>query len=110
MIKLFRNEKNKAVAFVYPTLYEGFGLPILEAMACETVVLSANNSSLPEVYGKAAISFDAKDEDSIANGMELLLKDESVAKNLINASKEQIKKFNWDITASEVVKLFKEIQ
>lgn len=101
---------NKAVAFVYPTLYEGFGLPILEAMACETVVLSANNSSLPEVYGKSVISFDAKDEDSIANAMELLLKDESVAKNLINASKEQIKKFNWDITANEVVKLFKEIQ
>lgn len=101
---------NKSIAFVYPTLYEGFGLPILEAMACETVVLSANNSSLPEVYGDAAISFDAKDEDAIAKGMALLLKDEVISRKLINDSKEQIKKFDWDITASEVIKLFKQMQ
>lgn len=100
---------NKAIAFVYPTLYEGFGLPILEAMACGTVVLCSNNSSLPEVYGDAAISFDANDIQEIEKAMNLILsnKDESI--RLIELSKKRIAMFNWNITANEIIKLFNEM-
>ena len=100
---------NKAIAFVYPTLYEGFGLPILEAMACGTVVLCSNNSSLPEVYGDAAISFDANDIQEIEKSMNLILsnKDESI--RLIELSKKRIAMFNWNITANEIIKLFNEM-
>lgn len=101
---------NNAVAFVYPTLYEGFGLPILEAMACETAVLCSNNSSLPEVYGDAAISFEANDVREIEKGMNLLLNDQSEVQTLIELSKKQIKKFSWDITADEIIKLFNEVK
>lgn len=96
---------NKSKAFVYPTLYEGFGLPILEAMACETVVLTANNSSLPEVYGDAALDFDAKDEKEIVNKMKLVLTDSKLREKLIKLSKKQIAKFTWDNTAEGVVKI-----
>ena len=96
---------NKSKAFVYPTLYEGFGLPILEAMACETVVLTANNSSLPEVYGDAALDFDAKDEKEIVNKMKLVLTDSKLREKLIELSKKQITKFTWDNTAEGVVKI-----
>lgn len=96
---------NKSKAFVYPTLYEGFGLPILEAMACETVVLTANNSSLPEVYGDAALDFDAKDEKEIVNKMKLVLTDSKLREKLIELSKKQIAKFTWDNTAEGVVKI-----
>lgn len=100
---------NKAKAFVYPTLYEGFGLPILEAMACETVVLTANNSSLPEVYGEAALDFDAKDEKEIVNNMKLVLTDSKLREKLIELSKKQIAKFTWDNTAADVVKIVEKI-
>lgn len=96
---------NKSKAFVYPTLYEGFGLPILEAMACETVVLTSNNSSLPEVYGDAALDFDAKDEKEIVNKMKLVLTDSKLREKLIELSKKQIAKFTWDNTAEGVVKI-----
>lgn len=100
---------NKSMAFVYPTLYEGFGLPILEAMACGTAVLCSNNSSLPEVYGECAIAFDPKDEGAIVKSMNLLLNNSSLRERLIEQSKEQIKKFDWDLTATDIVKLINEI-
>ena len=96
---------NKSKAFVYPTLYEGFGLPILEAMACETVVLTANNASLPEGYGDAALDYDAKDEKEIVNKMKLVLTDSKLREKLIELSKKQIAKFTWDNTAEGVVKI-----
>ena len=101
---------NKSKAFVYPTLYEGFGLPILEAMACETVVLTANNSSLPEVYGDAALDFDAKDEKEIVNKMKLVLTDSKLREKLIELSKKQIAKFTWDNTAEGVVKIVEKFE
>lgn len=74
-------------------------------MACETVVLTANNSSLPEVYGDAALDFDAKDEKEIVNKMKLVLTDSKLREKLIELSKKQIAKFTWDNTAEGVVKI-----
>lgn len=99
----------KATAFVYPTLYEGFGLPILEAMACGTVVLCSNNSSLPEVYGECAVSFEATDIKEISIAMIKVLNNREFCNNLIEKSKSQINKFKWDDTANEIINIFNKL-
>lgn len=92
-------------SFVYPTLYEGFGLPILEAMACETSVICSNNSSLPEVYGDAALTFDPKSQEDVENKIKLFLSDDSIKEELIIKSKEVLKKFSWENTSKELWKI-----
>lgn len=94
-----------AKAFVYPTLYEGFGLPILEAMGCGTAVLCANNSSLPEVSRGTALIFDEKNVNDIGEKMLTIINDEALRSELIEKSKENIKDFSWKKTADEVYKL-----
>ncbi len=69
-----------ALGFCYPSLYEGFGMPPLEAMACGTPVVTSNNTALPEVVGDAAILVDAEDIDSIAQGIQSLIDDEALAR------------------------------
>ncbi|MFP6581920.1 MAG: glycosyltransferase family 1 protein [Candidatus Hydrogenedentota bacterium] len=86
-----------AHAFVWPSLWEGFGLPPLEAMACGTPVLTSDMSSLPEVVGRAAISVDPFDIDLIARGMLTLATDESVCKGLRNSGFNRASKFPWDL-------------
>lgn len=95
-----------AKAFVYTTLYEGFGLPILEAMACGTVVLCSDNSSLPEVYGDSALVFKDNNARDLEKKMEMILSDEELRKTLIDKSLENIKKFSWKKTAEEINKIF----
>ena len=92
-------------AFVYPTLYEGFGLPILEAMACGTVVITSNNSSLPEVYGEAALVFKNNDIEDLKEKIVLALTNEKLRQELINKSFENIKRFSWEKTAKQVYEL-----
>lgn len=92
-------------AFVYPTLYEGFGLPILEAMACGTVVITSDNSSLPEVYGDSALVFKNNDIADLREKMSLLLNDEDLRQRLIKKSFENIKRFSWQKTAKQVYEL-----
>lgn len=92
-------------AFVYPTLYEGFGLPILEAMACGTVVITSDNSSLPEVYGDSALVFKNNDIADLREKMSLLLNDEDLRQSLIKKSFENIKRFSWQKTAKQVYEL-----
>jgi glycosyltransferase involved in cell wall biosynthesis len=88
-----------AVGFVFPSLYEGFGLPPLEAMACGTPVLTSNATSLPEVVGDAAILVDPYDVQAIANGMEQLVEDRERRKTMIQAGLLQARKFTWKATA-----------
>lgn len=99
---------NKAEAFVYPTLYEGFGLPILEAAACDTVVLCSNNSSLPEVYGEGAITFNPENVEEIKNAMKVALEDKAKVEDIKKKAKENLKRFSWEKTAKEVYEIISE--
>jgi len=81
---------------VFPSLYEGFGLPPLEAMACGTPVVSSNSSSMPEVVGGAALLVDPLDYDALANAMETLLTDEQVRDRCRTAGLDRARLFTWE--------------
>jgi glycosyltransferase involved in cell wall biosynthesis len=86
--------------FVFPSLYEGFGLPILEAMACGAPVIAANNSSIPEVVGRADVLFDATDPAAIAAALEKVLTNDVLRRELADYSIDRAKAFSWDRSAT----------
>ena len=88
-----------AYALVYPSFFEGFGMPIVEAMQCEVPVITSNTSSMPEVGGAAALYADPNNPEEIATQMKLIYKDENLRTQLIANGLEQIKKFSWQNTA-----------
>lgn len=88
-----------AEALVFPSLYEGFGFPLLEAMACGTPILTSNVSSLPEVAGEAALLVDPLDEGAIADGMGRLLSDAAYRHRLVEAGRRRLERFSWDGSA-----------
>ncbi|HUC20670.1 MAG TPA: glycosyltransferase family 1 protein [Candidatus Polarisedimenticolaceae bacterium] len=96
-----------ADAFVFLSTYEGFGLPVLEAMSCNTPVICANNSSLPEVAGDAAILVDAGDTAACAQAIRRVLEDPAYAGQLAQAGLNQAKHFNWTHTAEILLSVFK---
>ena len=104
-LKLIEFYKN-AELFVYPSLYEGFGLSVLEAMGFKLPVVTSNVSSLPEIAGEAAILVDPKDERAIAVGMEEALE---AKKELIKNGLKQVKKFGWEKCARETLAFYKKI-
>lgn len=92
LASLYRN----ALCFAYPSLYEGFGIPPLEAMACGTPVVTSNTSSLPEVCGDAALYVNPYSIESIQRGLEKIIENENLRKELIEKGKKQVKKYSWD--------------
>jgi glycosyltransferase involved in cell wall biosynthesis len=88
-----------AIALIFPSLYEGFGLPPLEAMACGVPVITSNRSSLPEVVGDAAILVDPLDVDALAQQIERVIKDRDLQKYLAVKGIERAKLFTWERTA-----------
>ena len=96
----------RARAFVYPSRYEGFGIPPLEAMACRCPVVCADTSSLPEVVGNAAISFDPADQDSLRDALESACFDEERRAALIEAGIARAAHFSWDRCARETAALY----
>jgi len=99
----------EAIAFVFPTLYEGFGLPVLEAMQMGVPVLSTNTSSIPEVSGSAAMLCDPNDVDGFAEGMQRLLTDEALRKTMSVNGKLQAQKFSWEKTAKQTLEVYKKV-
>lgn len=98
-----------AEIFCFPSLYEGFGIPILEAMACGTPVLTANAASLPEVGGNACEYCDPLSAESIKDGLERLWSDPETRSRLSSEGIEQAKKYTWKASARELMKVFREI-
>lgn len=96
-----------ATAFVYPSLYEGFGLPPLEAMACGTPVITSSVSSLPEVVGEAAILVDPKDVGALASALQRILKDRQLREELSRRGRERAKLFTWDQTAEKTLEVYR---
>jgi glycosyltransferase involved in cell wall biosynthesis len=86
----------QALLFVFPSLYEGFGIPVLEAFTCKTPVLLSNTSSLPEVAGEAALYFDPADENDLLEKLIQLATDENLRIRLIQQGTIRVKEFTWD--------------
>jgi glycosyltransferase involved in cell wall biosynthesis len=97
----------RADFFVYPSLYEGFGLPILEAMACGTPVITSDCSSMPEVAGEAALLVDPLDVEALAEKMLELVSDKELAASLRARGIERAGRFTWEKTARQTVALYK---
>jgi glycosyltransferase involved in cell wall biosynthesis len=100
---------NGARLFVYPSIYEGFGLPVLEAMACGAPVITSNTSSLPEVAGDAAILVDPYDVTQIAAAMEQMLTDKNQRDTLGQRGLARSAQFTWEATARKTLKVYEDI-
>ncbi|OGO05361.1 MAG: hypothetical protein A2Y73_04860 [Chloroflexi bacterium RBG_13_56_8] len=100
---------NAAAVCVYPSLYEGFGLPVLEAMACGCPVITSNVSSLPEVAGEAAILVDPYSVDELANAIQKLLDDESLAGDLRQRGLTRARLFSWERCAKETAAVYHKV-
>lgn len=92
-----------AEVFCFPSLYEGFGIPILEAFAAGVPVVAAQNSSLPEVGGDAALYFDGKNSAEMAEKIGSILEDENLRNDLVAKGEERIKEFSWEKCAQETL-------
>jgi glycosyltransferase involved in cell wall biosynthesis len=92
-----------ALAFVFPSLHEGFGLPVLEAMACGTPVVCSNASSLPEVAGDAALLVDPLDQDALWEGLDRIVKDPELRRHLVECGFHQVQRFSWHRCAQAVM-------
>ena len=98
-----------ADAFVFPTLYEGFGLSILEAMTCGCPVVTSNNSSIPEVTGGAALCVDALDTDAFANALRRLLEDAPLRESMIAHGREHAQRFSWKKCAQQTLDIYRQL-
>lgn len=105
MADLYKN----ALCFVLPSLYEGFGLPVLEAMKNGCPVIISNVSSLPEAGGDAALYFDPENVDDIQKTIEKVISNENLRKEMIKKGYAQVKKFSWEKTARETLKVLEEV-
>jgi len=97
---------NGAEVFVYPSFYEGFGLPPLEAMSCGTPVISSNISSIPEVVGDAGILINPKDIEELSDAITRTLNNGDLKRQLISRGLQQAKKFSWEKTAKETLEVY----
>jgi len=104
-----RNLYNRALALVYPSLYEGFGIPLLEAMACGCPVICANTSSIPEVVGDAGIYFDPQNTEEIIDVMDYLIKHSDTVTELCKRGLNRVSQFSWERTASATYRVYRSL-
>jgi glycosyltransferase involved in cell wall biosynthesis len=102
LIYLYQN----AIAFIFPSMYEGFGLPVLEAFSCGCPAVISNSSSLSEIGGDAAIYFEPKNPGSMLNALESVVKNAALREEKIAKGYEQLKKFSWDKTAMQTKQVY----
>lgn len=107
---ILANLYHHAAIFVYPSLYEGFGFPVLEALSYGIPVVTSNISSLPEVIGKAGLLVNPQDPKEITSAMQKLLEHKNERERLSRLSKAQAAKFNWQISAKQTLKIFDELK
>ncbi len=100
---------NLATVFIMPSLYEGFGLPVLEAMSCGCPVITGKEGSLEEVVGTAAYIVDVYDYKSIADGIKTVMGDENLRKQLTKKGLERSKQFSWEKTASDTLSVYRQV-
>ncbi|MFH1245700.1 MAG: glycosyltransferase, partial [Candidatus Omnitrophota bacterium] len=100
---------NLSSLFVYPSLYEGFGFPPLEAMASGVPVLASNTSCLPEIIGSAGLLVDPYNEDEMAEGMYSLLIDKELRNTYISRGIKKAAEFAWQKTAGEMLNIYKDL-
>lgn len=105
LASLYRN----ALAFCYPSLYEGFGIPILEAFACGCPVVLSRRSSFPEVAGAAGVYFEPDDASSIVSALEKVINDRVFRNDIIKIGYQQLGKFSWEKAAKQIFNLYKEV-
>ncbi len=105
LVKFYSESK----LFVFPSFYEGFGLPVLEAMVCGAPVITSNVSSLPEVGGDAVVYCNPYDIEDIKNKIEMVLGDEQLQQKMIEKGLKRAKQFTWEKAAKEHMKLFEEV-
>lgn len=99
----------KACAYVFPSLYEGFGLPALEAMAAGVPVASSSESSMPEVLGDAAVYFNPRDRNDMLEKLNLITEDEDLRRKMREKGFEQVKHYNWIKTAQKTLNIYRKI-
>ncbi len=98
---------SKARVFAFPSLYEGFGIPVLEAFACECPVVLSNNTALPEVGGEAALYFDPKDEDSLITVLTKILDDTELRNELVKKGITRSSLFSWQKTSDQTLEIYR---
>jgi glycosyltransferase involved in cell wall biosynthesis len=99
----------RASVFAYPSLYEGFGLPVLEAMVCGVPVVASNRSSLPEVAGDAALLVDPTDPEALAGALRATLRDGALRERLVSAGHARARDFSWQRTAEETLAIYERV-
>lgn len=97
---------NGAECFVYPSIFEGFGLPPIEAMACGVPVVVSNQSAIPEVVGDAGVFFNPFDEKDIGRNLLKMIKNESLRNQKVQLGLEQLKKFKWEKSAKKILEIY----
>ena len=97
-----------ALAYVFPSLYEGFGFPVLEAQACGTPVLTSNVSSLPEAAGGAALTVDPYDVEALVEGLNRLLADGQLRQELRERGLVHARQFSWPSSAQETARVYRQ--
>ncbi len=100
---------NRAELFMYPSFYEGFGLPILEAMACGAPVISSSASSMPEVAGSAALFANPGDARTFSSQALRLLGDRALRQAMVDAGFEQARMFSWRANAEATLALYEQV-
>ena len=98
-----------ADVFVFPSLYEGFGLPVLEAMACGTPVVASNTTAIPELAGDSAILVPPTDEEAILDATLRILRDNALASDLSARGRRRAMQFNWEASAKRLMEVYRQL-